>query len=121
MSKEEIVLKNKELGIETIFSSDIETLGQVEGKVVYLNDNYEDLEKINKHEVLHLYEDSYLFRETKEAIISSYEKYDMFDFIILILSCVLHSLPRSARQSCPEYLRQGNLANHVWYNRYDGR
>ena len=69
MKKEEIVLKNKELGIETIFSSDLETAGKVEGKVVYINDNYDDLEIINKHEVLHLFENSRQFKEIKEIIL----------------------------------------------------
>jgi len=69
MNKEEIVLKNKELGIETVFSNDFSTAGKKEGKVVYLNDNYDDLEMINKHEILHLFEDSKQFKEIKEIIL----------------------------------------------------
>jgi len=69
MSKEEIVLKNKKLGIKTVFSSELTTVGKKEGKVVYLNDNYDDLEMINKHEVLHLFEDSKQFKEIKEIIL----------------------------------------------------
>lgn len=77
MSKEEIVLYNKKLGIETIFSSDLETVGKVEGKVIYLNDNFEDLEKINKHEVLHFYEETKQFKKIKEIILNSLKKEEL--------------------------------------------
>lgn len=71
MKKEEIVLYNKQFGIDTIFSSEIDTVGYKEGNVIYLNDSYEDLEKINKHELLHFFEESIQFKKIKEIILSS--------------------------------------------------
>ena len=62
MNKEEIVLYNKSLGIETIFSSDILTLGFTQNNTIYLNDNYQNLEQINRHEILHLYENTTQFK-----------------------------------------------------------
>lgn len=70
MKKEEIVLYNKQYGIDTIFSSEIDTVGYKEGKVIYLNDNYEDLEKTNMHELLHFFEESVQFKQIKEMILS---------------------------------------------------
>jgi len=77
VSKEEIVLYNKKLGIETIFSSELETVGKVEGKVIYLNDNFENLEQINKHEVLHFYEDTMQFKKIKEIILNVLKKEEL--------------------------------------------
>ena len=77
MSKEEIVLYNKKLGIETIFSSELETVGKTEGKVIYLNDNFENLEQINKHEVLHFYEDTKQFKKIKEIILNALKKEEL--------------------------------------------
>jgi len=77
VSKEEIVLYNKKLGIETIFSSDLETVGSVEGNVIYLNDNFEDLETANKHEVLHFYEETIQFKKIKEIILNALKKEEL--------------------------------------------
>ena len=71
MDKEEIVLYNKQFGVDTIFSSKIETVGYKDGYVIYINDDYEDLEKINKHELLHFFENSVQFQHIKEIILSS--------------------------------------------------
>jgi len=77
MSKEEIVLYNKNLGIETIFSSELETVGKAEGKVIYLNDNFENLGQINKHEVLHFYEDTIQFKKIKEIILNCLKREEL--------------------------------------------
>ena len=77
MNREEIVLYNINLGIETIFSSELETIGKVEGKVIYLNDNFEDLELINKHEILHFYEDTKQFKKIKEIILNTLKKEEL--------------------------------------------
>ena len=74
MNKEEIVLYNKNFGIDTIFSSNLETVGRVEGNVIYLNDNFEDLEQINKHEILHFYEETSQFKKIKEIILNALRK-----------------------------------------------
>ena len=70
VSKEEIVLYNKSLGIKTIFSSELESAGKVEGKVVYINDAYDDIDIINNHEVLHLFENSKQFKKIKEILLN---------------------------------------------------
>ena len=77
MKKEEIVLKNKELGIQTIFSSELESAGKVEGKVVYINDTYEDIETINKHETLHLFENSKQFKKIKDILLNILSKEEL--------------------------------------------
>ena len=70
MRKEDIVLSNKKLGIKTVFLNEENgVLGYTENGVVYLNEFYnEDLELINKHEVLHLFEDSKQFLGVKKIV-----------------------------------------------------
>lgn len=69
---EKIKLNNQKLGIATIFyNANDEILGYSEKNRVYLNVNYiEDIEKINKHEVLHFYKDSKQFKVIKNIIFS---------------------------------------------------
>ena len=75
MSKEEIVEYNKSLGIETYFYNDIDSLsiGYTQDNKIYLNEAYdiELLEKVNKHEVLHKFENSKEFKEIKETLLNS--------------------------------------------------
>lgn len=70
MSLEEIVLANNELGINTaFFCEDNGILGYSEGNTIYLNKYYNsDLEIVNKHEVMHFYEDSSQFNLVKKKI-----------------------------------------------------
>lgn len=70
MSKEDIVLNNRKLGVKTVFfKEDNGILGYTENGVIYLNEFYnDDLELINKHEVLHLFEESKQFLGTKKII-----------------------------------------------------
>lgn len=75
MSKEDIILSNEKLGIKTeFFNENNGILGYTENGVIYLNEFYNDgLELANKHEVLHLFEESKQFLGTKEII------FDMLD------------------------------------------
>ena len=70
MSKEDIVLNNRKLGVKTVFfKEDNGILGYTEKGVVFLNEFYnDDLELANKHEVLHLFEESKQFLGTKKII-----------------------------------------------------
>lgn len=70
MQINEIISKNKELGIKTkIFNEPNGILGYTEGENIYLNTYYKnDLELTNKHELLHLYEDSEQFKFIKKLI-----------------------------------------------------
>ena len=54
MNKEEIVLYNKSLGIETIFSSDILTLGFSQNNTIYLNDNYQKKYNFSKINIIEI-------------------------------------------------------------------
>ena len=70
MTKQEIIDFNKALGIETkFFSQPADVCGYTEGKTIYLNETFEDLEAINMHELLHHYENSPSFKAIKETII----------------------------------------------------
>jgi len=70
MSVESIIASNDKLGIKTaFFYEDNGILGYTENGVVYLNEFYNnDLGLVNKHEVLHLFEDSKQFKGTKKII-----------------------------------------------------
>lgn len=70
MAKENIILRNNALGIETIFFNEENgILGYTENGVVYLNEAYDsDLSLVNKHEVLHLFEDGEQFLNIKKII-----------------------------------------------------
>ena len=70
MNKEDIILSNEKLGIKTSFlNEDNGILGYTENGVIYLNEFYnEDLEVVNKHEVLHLFEGSKQFFGAKKII-----------------------------------------------------
>jgi len=70
MSVESIIASNEKLGIKTsFFYEDNGILGYVENGTIYLNEFYSsDLTLVNKHEVLHLYEDSKQFKGTKKII-----------------------------------------------------
>lgn len=79
MTKQDIIELNKKLGFETIFfNKEKSILGYTENKTIYLNEFYEDkLETINKHEILHHYENSKNFKLVKENIfkVMSQEEY----------------------------------------------
>jgi hypothetical protein len=72
MEKNDIILNNEKLGIKTIFfNEDNGILGYTENNIIYLNEFYDkDLELVNKHEVLHLFEQSKQFVGTKKIIFS---------------------------------------------------
>ena len=73
MTKKEIVESNKKLGLKTVFfgqANDI--LGYYENGTVFLNEFYpNDMEKTNKHEVLHMFEDSEKFKIAKDVILKT--------------------------------------------------
>lgn len=70
MDIQKIVDSNKALGINTVFYYDNNgVLGCCEDGTIYLNRAYSnDFEKINKHEVLHFFEDSKQFKGIKKII-----------------------------------------------------
>ena len=69
MNKEDIILSNEKLGIKTIFFNENNgILGYTENGVIYLNEFYDDLELANKHEILHLFEESKQFLGAKKII-----------------------------------------------------
>ena len=70
--------KNKMLGIETIFYNENSTvLGYKEGKTIYLNEDYDDLEKLNMHEVLHFYENTETFNNIKKVVFKLIDKEEL--------------------------------------------
>lgn len=70
MNLEKIILDNEKLGVKThFFYEDNGVLGYTENGEIYLNEFYNgDLEKVNKHEVLHLFEDSKQFLGVKKIV-----------------------------------------------------
>jgi len=70
MEFEGIILDNEKLGIETVFFSENNgVLGYSEGNTVYLNKYYNsNLFLVNKHEVLHLFENSKQFKYIKDIV-----------------------------------------------------
>ncbi len=83
MTKKEIVESNKKLGLKTVFfgqANDI--LGYYENGTIFLNEFYpNDMEKTNRHEVLHMFEDSEKFKIAKDVILktmSNKERSEMF-------------------------------------------
>ena len=71
MTKKQIIENNKKLGIKTVFfglPNDI--LGYYENGTIFLNEFYpNDLEKTNKHEILHMFEESEKFKIAKDLIL----------------------------------------------------
>ena len=74
-----VVSDNMKLGLYTVFFSGNESvLGYTKGNSIYLNERIgEDIELVNKHEVLHHYEDGSCFKRIKEAILSSLDEKDL--------------------------------------------
>lgn len=70
MSVQSIVENNKKIGVHTIFfSEDNGIFGYTQDGIIYLNDFYnEDLEIVNKHEMLHLFEESKQFNAIKKLV-----------------------------------------------------
>ena len=85
--KEQIINLNKSLGLKTEFCDCGEgILGYSMKDTIYLNINIEqDLEKTNKHEILHFYEETEAFKKIKEEILrlnkdklkKVYEEYEL--------------------------------------------
>ncbi|MGN1358307.1 MAG: hypothetical protein ACI4WU_02950 [Bacilli bacterium] len=71
MSKEQIIEKNKLLGINTVFiNDDKNVLGYSEGNTIYININSNDYVKINNHELLHFFEETETFQNIKNRILT---------------------------------------------------
>ena len=66
--KEKIIEINKRLGLNTEFIIDEKIQGYSIGKTIYINE-MGDIEKINKHELLHFYEETESFKKIKEKIL----------------------------------------------------
>ena len=67
--KEKIIRFNKQFGLETEFFTDSDVLGYSIGNTIYLNANADDIEKINKHELFHFFEEDELFLMLKKVLI----------------------------------------------------
>ena len=77
-TSEEIIKFNEQFGIITIFCDLGDILGYSENETIYLNENAEDLQKINSHELLHFFEDTEAFIRLKEKILKdNKEKIDL--------------------------------------------
>lgn len=79
MLVENIILENEKLGLITkLYNENSDILGYSEGKTIYLNTFHNsDLETVNKHETLHLYENSKNFKLIKKVIFSLLKKDDI--------------------------------------------
>ena len=68
MVKNRIIEGNSRLGLKTVFyNAKNATLGYAQDNTIYINEHYsDDIELINKHEVLHFYENSKQFRGIKK-------------------------------------------------------
>ena len=73
MTKKDIIESNKRIGIKTvIFGEANDILGYYENGTVFLNEFYpNDMEKTNRHEVLHMFEDSEKFKIAKDVILKT--------------------------------------------------
>ena len=67
--KEKIIEFNKQFHLNTEFIIDSEIEGYSIGNTIYLNENSSDIEKVNKHELLHFFENDETFQKLKEEII----------------------------------------------------
>lgn len=81
MTNKEIERFNRTFGIETVFYYDEEMVcGYEENNTIYLNLNSnKELKKVNMHELLHFYEETEVFKEIKERIISSLKENKEFE------------------------------------------
>lgn len=82
--KETIIAYNGLLGIETVFFNDTNGIqGYKQGRAVYLNENCDEemLKKINRHEVLHFYENSKIFTNVKHIVFKLFGKEKMKSLI----------------------------------------
>ena len=78
-SVKEIVIDNAALGIKTAFFSKKKgVLGYAEGNTIYLNKYYEgELELVNKHELLHFFENSKQFLGIKKIVLNILKEHDL--------------------------------------------
>ncbi len=67
--KEKIIEFNKQFGLKTEFITDSEIEGYSLGNTIYINGNSNDIEKVNKHELLHFFENDEIFQRIKEEIL----------------------------------------------------
>jgi len=72
--KEKIIEFNKQFGLKASFFTDSEILGYALGDTIYLNENRDDIEKNNKHELLHFFEEDESFLELKERVRIRFKK-----------------------------------------------
>lgn len=67
--KEKIIEFNKRFGLNTEFITDSEIEGYSLGNTIYINENSSDIEKVNKHELLHFFENDETFQEIREEVL----------------------------------------------------
>lgn len=74
MNIDKVIADNAKFGIKTVvFNDDNGILGYTENGIIYLNQYYSnDIELANKHEILHLFEDSKQFEMIKKMILIIY-------------------------------------------------
>lgn len=67
--KKQIIELNKRFGLNTEFITDSEIEGYSLGNTIYINENSSDIEKVNKHELLHFFENDETFQEIREEVL----------------------------------------------------
>ena len=67
--KEKIIEFNNQFGLKTEFITDSEIEGYSLGNTIYINENSNDIEKVNRHELLHFFENDETFQRIKEEIL----------------------------------------------------
>ncbi len=79
MKERNIILFNKKIGLKTVFFNEENgVFGYSEGHTIYLNNFYEEyLYDVNKHEVLHFYENTNLFRTFKDFVLGVLPKFQL--------------------------------------------
>ena len=81
--QKKIVANNLKIGLKTEFFSDPnKPAGYTENGVVYINELFDNLEMINKHEVLHNFEKTMVFKRIKKLVLenlTSKEKQELYE------------------------------------------
>ena len=68
-----IISLNRRLGLKTEFFNDEEICGYAVNDTIYLNENEDDLFRVNLHEILHFYEDNEAFLRYKDMLLDRME------------------------------------------------
>ena len=86
MNKQDIISNNAKLGLKTEFFKGSYLMGYTEGNTIYLNELTDNLQFVNKHEVLHHFENTAIFKMVKEQIfeeMAEEEKKEVYEEYLL--------------------------------------